>query len=280
VAFLSKIDASSLPSNLQGFLAQLKAVALTKTGQSDQAYSEFARAARANPNDAEAQYAFGTAAYNDGSTQEAVDALAKAVRLDGSDVKKWNAYAKALNRLGRESRGDAKIQAYRRAVEASRKVVSADASYDNLVQLGEAQLGAKDYDGAVTIFQQAVGKNSGAWLPPFYIGQAYTAKKQYRSAESALRTALEKASSSADQVRIWRQLGFVHEAQKSYDEAIDAYQRAGDTRGVQRVQENREIAEFNKGVEAEAEVIRALQEEQEAIRKELEELPGGPPPVR
>jgi len=280
VAFLAKIDSSSLPANLQGFLSQLKALALTKTGQSDQAYAEFAKAARANPNDADAQFHFGTAAYNDGGTQEAVDALAKATRLDANDPNKWNAYAKALNRLGRESRGDAKLAAYRRAVDASRKVVSTDASYENLVQLGEALLGARDYDGAVTIFQQAVGKNSGAWLPQFYIGQAYTAKKQYRSAESSLKMALDKASASADQVRIWRQLGFIYEAQKSYDDAIAAYQQAGDSRGVERVEENRKIAEFNQVVEAEAEQIRRLQEEQEAIRRELEELPGGPPPGR
>jgi tetratricopeptide (TPR) repeat protein len=278
VAFLSKIDSSSLPADLQGFLAQLRALALTKTGQSDQAYAEFAKAARANPNDADAQYHFGTAAYNDGSTQEAVDALAKATRLDANDPRKWNAYAKALNRLGRESRGDAKVAAYRRAVEASRKVVSSDPSYENLVQLGEALLGARDYDGAVTIFQQAVGKSGSVWLPQFYIGQAYTAKKQYRSAESALKSSLERATVSVDQVRIWRQLGFVYEAQQSYDDAIAAYRQAGDDRGVERVEENRQIAQFNQQVDSEAEQIRRLQEEQEAIRRELEELPGGPPP--
>jgi len=278
VAFLSKIDSSSLPKDGQGLLAQLKAVALTKTGQSDQAYTEFAKAARANPNDANAQFDFGTAAYNDGNTQEAVDALGKAVRLDANDPKKWNAYAKALNRLGRESRGEAKLAAYRRAVEASRKVVAGDASYDNLVQLGESQLGAKDYDGAVTIFQQAVSKNSSSWLPQYYIGQAYTAKKQYGSAESSLEMALEKAKAPADQMRIWSQLGFVYERQKNYDQAIAAYQHVGDSAAIARVEENRRIANFNAEVEQEAEEIERMRAEQEAIRKELEQLPGGPPP--
>jgi tetratricopeptide (TPR) repeat protein len=278
VAFLSKIDASSLPANLRGFLAQLKALALTKTGQSDQAYAEFARAAKANPDDADAQFQFGTAAYNDGNTQEAVDALGKAVRLDANDAKKWNAYAKALNRLGRESRGDAKLAAYRRAVEASRKVVASDASYENLVQLGESQLGAKEYDGAVTIFQQAVSKNGSAWLPQYYIGQAYTAKKQYGSAESSLEMALEKAKVPADQVRIWSQLGFVYERQKNYDRAVAAYQHVGDSAAIARVEENRRIANFNEEVEQEAEEIERMRAEQEAIRKELEQLPGGPPP--
>lgn len=279
-AFLSKIDESSLPAELRSFLAQLKAVAFTKTGQTDRAVSEFGKAAKANPNDARAQYQYGTAAYNAGDTATAISALSKSVRLDPGDLDKQSAYAKALNRLGRESRGEAKLDAYRKAAQAAQKVVAADASYENLMLLGETELGAKLYDNAITSFQKASAKNGSDWLSPYYIGQAYTAKQQYRSAETALKLSLDKTNRASDQVKIWRQLAFVYEKQKNYDEAISAYKRAGDSASAQRVQENREISSYNQEVDQEAEQIRKLQEEQEKIRQELQDLPGGPPPSR
>ena len=58
-----------------------------------------------------------------------------------------------------------------------------------------------------------------------------------------------------------------------------AYQRAGDSGAVQRVLKNKETDEYNRQVEEEAAAIQRLQEEQEKIKKELEDLPGGPPPL-
>ena len=114
----------------------------------------------------------------------------------------------------------------------------------------------------------------------YYQGQAFTQKDQFRSAESVLNQALDKASPGKDQVTIWKQLGFVYEKQKSYDAAIAAYQKAGDSAAMVRVEENKQTAEYNLEVEEEARRIRALEEEQAKIKEELEALPGGPPPVR
>ncbi len=277
VAFLGKINAASLPRELQGFLAQLRGVAYTKTGQTDSALAEFGRAAKAMPNDASVQYQYGTAAYNAGETSVAVAALARASQLEPNDMTMMTAYAKALNRQGRETQGSSKQSAYVKAADAAKKVVGRNATFDNLMLLGEAQLGAKQYDGAVSTFQQALGKNSGDWLPSFYIGQAHTATGKYGSAETALRQALDKTSNASNQTRIWRQLGFVYEKQQNFDESIRAYRRAGDDASAQRVSENKEISQYNKGVEQEAEQLRKLQEEQERIKKELEGLSGRPP---
>ncbi len=277
VAFLGKINAASLPREMQGYLAQLRGVAYTKTGQSDSALGEFSRAAKSMPNDASVQYQYGTAAYNAGETSVAVAALGRASQLEPNDMTMMTAYAKALNRQGREVQGSGKQSAYTKAADAAKKVVSRNASFDNLMLLGEAQLGAKQYDAAVSTFQQALGKNSGDWLPSFYIGQAHTATGKYGSAETALRQALDKTSNASNQTRIWRQLGFVYEKQQNFDESIRAYRRAGDEASARRVSENKEISQYNKDVEQEAEQLRKLQEEQERIKKELEGLSGRPP---
>lgn len=278
VGFLNKIDSGALPKDQQAFLSELKAVALAKSGQGDQALRQFKETADLKPNDPKAQYQYGTAAYNAGQTQDAVRALEKATRLEPGNSEYQSAFAKALNRLGRESPGNAKVAAYEKATRAAQVVVGANPSYDNIMLLAEAQLGAKKYNEAIDNLERAANKDSNAWLPHYYIGQAYTATQKHGSAESSLRHALDKAESSSDKQRIWKQLAFVYEKQKKFDDAILAYNQAGDSAGAQRARENKEIAEYNKDVEQENEEMRRLREEQERIKEQLKDLPGGPPP--
>jgi Flp pilus assembly protein TadD len=276
-AFLSKVNASSLNAEQRGYLARLRATALTKSGQTDGALGEYKKAVQANPNDAELQFQYGTTAYNAGDTNTAVSALAKAVQLDSRDTDKQKAYAHALIRQGRLAAGSAKTSAYQKAVGAAQQVVSSNASYDNLILLSGAQMGAKQYAEAISTLQRAAAKNPNDWLPHYDIGRAHIGNGQFRSAEGALKNALDKPG-AGNEKSIWKQLGYAYEKQKKFDDAILAYQKAGDAGGVTRAKENREIAQHNVGVEAEAEEIKKLQEEQEEIRKQLEELPGGPPP--
>ncbi len=243
--------------------------------------AQFATAARAKPNDAKAQYQYGTAAYNEGDTAAAVSALAKATRLASTNAEYQSAYAKALSRQGRESRGEAKLAAYQKAVRAAQVVVGQSASYDNLMLLAEAQLGAKAYDDAVENFKRAAAKSSSTWLPQFYTGQAYTALQQYRSAETALRQALDHTNATRDKQRIWKQLGFVYEKQKKFDDAILAYNQAGDSAGATRAQENRDTARFNQEVERQNQEAARKAAEAEEIKEQLKKLKeGGPPPSR
>ena len=275
---LGKIDSSSLPAAQRTAVDQMMALALEKSGDSDSALDRLARAAKAKPDDADLQYQYGAAALRAGDGAAASTALAKAVQLDPKDINKQKTYAQALLRQGRTSQGAAKTSAYEKAAAASQKVVSADASFDNLMLLAGAQLGAKQFDGALASAKQAAGKNPNDWLPLYYQGQALTQKGQFGAAESTLKQALGKASSSADKVTVWKQLGFVYEKQKSYDQAVTAYKNAGDSASMARVEENRKTDEYNQQIEQENEKIRALAEEEERLKEELKQLPGGPPP--
>ncbi len=279
VAFLSKINSGALPKDLQGLLAQLKAVAYSKSGQSGAALAEVAKAAKASPNDADLQYKWGAMAVKEGDMTSGIRALENAVRLDSGDMDKQRALAKAYLKMGRTTRGSGKTGAYQKAASAAQKVVARSASYDNLMLLGGAQLGAKQYDGAISTFQQASGKSSD-WLPQFYIGQAHTAKGSYRSAESSLKQALNNTSSPQDQRQIWKQLGFVYEKQKNYNESIAFYNKAGDSGSAARVRENQETEEYNQKVQAENEQIRKLEAEKKALEDELKNLPGASNPGR
>jgi tetratricopeptide (TPR) repeat protein len=274
-AILGKIDSSSLPAAQQSALHQMLALALEKSGDSGRALGQLAQAAKAKPNDASVQYQYGAAALRAGDTKTAVSALNKAASLAPNDPEKLNAYAQALVRVGRTSQGQAKTQAYQQAAQTGAKLVQLDPSYDNLMLLAGAQLGAKQYDGALSTLQQAARKNPSDWLPLYYQGQAYTQKANYSSAEKSLRSALTKTNNPKDKSTIQSQLGFVYEKQKRYAEAINSYRTAGNRAGEARVRKNQETADYNAAVEEENKIREQLAAEKEALEAELKDLPGG-----
>ncbi len=277
---LGQVNEGSVPKNQLPWFYESLAASLEKTGQSTKALGILEKWARVAPNDPEAQFRYGTAVFNSGQTSAAAASLEKAVRLDPKDPEKKKVLAQVLIRSGRESSGSAKVTAYRKATETAKALAAEQPNYDNLLLLGEAQLGASDYDGAVISFEQAAKNKNGDWLAQFYIGQAQTARQQYGAAEAALKKALASTSSAADQRRIHKQLGFVYEKLKKFDDAVEAYQRAGDPAGAQRVAENKRISEENLRIEEENKRIEELKRKEEELKKALEALPGGstPPP--
>ncbi len=272
---LGKINPAGLPRERQSLYQQLVAKAAADSGQTGRAASALERAAAAAPNDATVQFNYGVMALNAGETAKAVTALERAVRIDSADANKQKILVQALVRQGRETRGPQKDPIYSRAAEVARGMVAKSPSYENLLLLGETQLGANQYNEAVASFSQASSKNAGDWLPMFYAGQAQTALGRYSEAESSLRRSLDRAGSAADKARIWRQLGFVYEKQRSFAQAKTAYRSAGDDASVLRIEENEKIAEHNRAADEEAKRLEELKRQQEILRQQLQ---GAPPP--
>jgi tetratricopeptide (TPR) repeat protein len=274
---LGKLDSSKLPAAQRGTLDQLMAVALSKSGQADQALDALARAAAASPNDAKVQYQYGVAALNAGDLSTAARALEKSVS-SAPNGENRKALVNVLMQQGRRSSGAAKTAAYRQATATAEALVASDGSYDNLMMLAGAALGAKQFDTVLSAAERAGRANSSDWLPPYYKGQAYTMKEQYSSAESELRKALNNAGRDADKATVLGQLGFVFERRKAFDDAISAYGQAGDTAAVARVTKNKETQQFNQDVEAQNRELEALRAEQEALKDQLKSLPGSSDP--
>jgi len=265
-----RINPSSLSGPHQAAYHKNKAIALDKSGRGGDATAALQSIARTSPNDPAAQYAYGVAAYNAGETGAAVQALGKAVQLEAS-AKHREAYVKALVRQARED-SSKKTSNYARAVEHAKALAGQNPSYDALMVLGEAQLGAKQYSGAVDSFQKAAAKKADDWLAFYYLSQAQTATGQYAAAETALERALRTSPSAQNEKRIYRQIGFVNEKLRNYDQAKVAYARAGDQASVARIEQNEAIAEQNRGIEEHNRQIEQMRQEQEALEKELREL--------
>lgn len=265
-----RINPSALSGAHQAAYHKNKAIALDKSGRGGDLMAALQSTARSSPNDAAAQYAYGVAAYNAGETGAAVQALGKAVQLEAS-AKHREAYVKALVRQARED-SSKKTSNYARAVEHAKALAGQNPSYEALMVLGEAQLGAKQYAGAVDSFQKAAAKKGDDWLAFYYLSQAQTSTGQYAAAEAALERALRTSPSSQNEKRIYRQIGFVNEKLRNYDEAKVAYTRAGDQASVARIEQNEAIAEQNRGIEEHNRQIEQMRQEQEALEKELREL--------
>jgi predicted Zn-dependent protease len=271
---LKTVDANSLSGARQQAFYQMRAAALERSGQGDQALADLRSAARSSPNNASAQYAYGTAALAARDLGSAIPALEAAARLDAGSADKKRSLLKAYLLQGRQAQGGAKTAAYGKAVETGRALVASQANFDNLMLLGEAQLGAKQYRDAAGTFERAHRANGNDWLALYYMGQAQTIAGDFGAAEQNLKTALTKTSSTQDQNRIWKQLGFVYEKQRNFEEAKSAYRRVGDAGGIARVERNEQIATENQDIE---EYNRQV-EEIERQRRELEEEMGAEQP--
>ena len=270
---LKTIDVGKLKSSKQGAYHQLLAVAMSNSGQSAQALSALKKAAAASPNDAKLHYNLGRSALVASDTTVAISALKKAVSLDGNDSKKKEYLVKAYILKGRQAAkgSSTKATAYNDAVQIA-KVLARSGSFEHLLTLGEAQLGAKAYSDAVGSFDKAAAKKSSDWLSQYYKGQAQTSLKNYGQAEKSLNSSLGKTESSQNKKKIYSQLAFVYEKQKKFDKAISTYNRVGDAGGAARVQKNKDTASENDDIDAANLEIKALEAAKAALDAEIEGL--------
>jgi tetratricopeptide (TPR) repeat protein len=221
--------------------------------------------------------AYGAAALNAGELSSGISALDKATQLAPDDVKIRRTHVNALKQQARSSRDAQKIAAYNKAVVSAQKLVQIENSFDSQLLLGEVQLGAKKYGDAVASLTKAAGQKPNDWLPQLYLGQAYTQLDQFANAMGPLQKASSLVSAPDDRKKVFQALGFVHEKQKQYDEAIRFYQQAGDSSSVARVQQNKQTLEYNESVEEHNEMVDELKRQKEALEAELKELEEPPP---
>ncbi len=273
VATLNRLNIGSLPKGHQIQVYQMRSASQARLGNTRGAAADLGKVADLKSDDAKTRFDYGKLLQNDAQLDPAITAYERAVSMDGSKAEWKETLVNALKIKGRRTQGSAKTGIYAKAGDVARSLVASTPSYDNLLLLGEVQLGGKNYDSAASTFQQAISKKANDWHAHFYLGQAYSSLGRYSDAEAPLNTALPLASGD-DEKLVWKQLGFVFEKQKKYGLSIDAYEKAGDPAGVSRVRENERIAKENVEAEQHNKTVEELRRQQEELRKQLEELPG------
>ena len=238
VAILNKLSIGSLPKLHQILVYQMRSASLVRLGSIGSAAADQGRVAELKPTDAKVRFDYGALLHGDGQLDAAVAAYEQAISMEGGNVEWKKALVGALLGAGRSAEGFwAGTRIYSRAEDVAKSLVKSSRSYDNLLLLGEAQLGAGSYDAATSTFRQAIKLERSEWLPHFYVGQALTARERYKRAERPLETALGLAS-VADEKLVWSQLGYVFWCQGKYAKAAWAYENAGDFESVRRVRES------------------------------------------
>src|SRR5262249_1799595 len=91
------------------------------------------------------------------------------------------------------------------------------------LQAGNAALEAKNYDGAIAKFQEAITASPDCKECYSAIGYAYSDQKKYAEAEAAFQKATSIDASYAD---AWSGLAALYNAQKKYDQASEASKKA------------------------------------------------------
>ncbi len=273
ISALSKLDIGGLPANTRTQVYQMRGASYARLGNTGRAAADLGKVADLKSGDAAARFEYGQMLHNDAQLDAAIVAYERAISMDGRQAEWKKILVNALKVKGRSTRGAAKAGIYRKAEGVARSLVGSSASYDNLLLLGEVQLGAKNYDSAASTFQQAISKKNNDWHSHYYLGQAYGSLERFSDAEAPLNDALALAS-GADESQVQSYLGFVLEKQKKYAASIAAYERAGNSAAALRVRENQQIAQDNREADEHNRKIEELERERKRLEDELENLPG------
>ncbi|MDE2850706.1 MAG: tetratricopeptide repeat protein [Acidobacteriota bacterium] len=273
ISTLSRLNIGSLPAKNQSQVYQMRSASYARLGNTGSAAADLGRVADLNPSDAAARFEYGQMLHSDAQLDPAIAAYERAVSMDGSNSEWKTTLVNALKVKGRSTSGSAKSGIYRKAEDYARSLVGTSASYDNLLLLGEVQLGGKNYESAASTLQQAISKRRNDWHAHLYLGQAYGSLERYNDAEAPLNDALGLASGEAEK-QVLDYLGFVLEKQRKFEASITAYERAGNAGGAARVRENQQIQQENQEADQFNANIAELERQREELRRQLEEVPG------
>ncbi len=279
VATLNRLNVGGLPEPHQILVYQMRSASQATLGNTRGAAADFGKVADLK-GDAKSRFDYGKLLQSDAQLDAAIGAYERAVSMDGNQAEWKQALVNALKIKGRSTQGSAKVGIYRKAENVARGLVAGSPSYDNLLLLGEVQLGAKNYDAVVSTVQQAISKKANDWYAHYYLGQGLGSLERYNEAEGPLNTALPLAPGETERKQIQDYLGFVLSKQNKYDLAISAYESAGNSAGAARVRENKQIAQENLEADEHNKNIEELERTREELRRQLEELPGGTEPPR
>ena len=229
---LKAFDFGSLPASYRTSYALLFANAANETNRSGEAVNMLKSQTRADSSNAALFQALGVAQDDLGYDNDAYAAFKKAYELNPSDQTSGRYAVRSAIKVARRSPSSSdKTRYYTEAAKIAEKLAAANPSFEHNLYAGEAWLGAQQYSKALTWFEKAKAQQSRNALVYYYIGQSYTSMGQMSNALSSLQQALNLGSGNADlRKKIYNQMGYVHEKNKDFAKAKQAYLEAGNSR--------------------------------------------------
>jgi len=244
---LKAFNFSNLPASYRTSYALLFANAANETNRSNEAVTVLGTQIRADGSNASLYQALGVAQDALGNDKDAYAAFKRAYELDPKDQASGRyAVRSAISTARRTSSSSEKTRYYTEAAQIAERLAAASPSFEHNLYAGEAWLGAKQYTKALGWFEKAKAQQSRNALVYYYIGQSYSSLGQYGNALSSLQQALNLGSSNADlRKKIYNQMGYVHEKNRDFMKAKQAYLEAGNTSQAQAMDEKEQAKAGN-----------------------------------
>ena len=225
---LKALDFTKLPGNYRTTYALLFAKAANETDRAGEAVNVLNAQVRADTSNADLYQALGVAQDDLGDDKEAFSAFKRAYELDGDQISGRYAVRSATAVARRSTSSTEKNRYYTDAANISEALARAKPTLEHNLLTGESWLGAKQYSKSLSWFEKAKAQSPQNALIQYYIGQSYTSLGQLSNALSSLQRALDLGSGNPDlRKKIYNQMGYVHEKNRDFMKAKQAYSEAG-----------------------------------------------------
>jgi len=225
---LKALDFTKLPGNYRTTYALLFAKAANETDRAGEAVNVLNAQVRADTSNADLYQALGVAQDDLGDDKAAFSAFKRAYELDGDQISGRYAVRSATAVARRSTSSTEKNRYYTDAANISEALARAKPTLEHNLLTGESWLGAKQYSKALSWFEKAKAQSPQNALIHYYIGQSYTSLGQLSNALSSLQRALDLGSGNPDlRKKIYNQMGYVHEKNRDFMKAKQAYSEAG-----------------------------------------------------
>jgi len=267
---LKPINISSIDASLRSSYALLFAQAATKTNRPGEAVNVLTTQVRADTKNSRLQKALGVA-YNDlNDDAKAFTAFKAAFELNPRDTDSGKqAVAKGILTARRTSSTQQKNSLYVQSAQIAERLVAASSTFEHNLLAGEAWLGAKEYPKAQSWFDKARAKQPNNALVYFYSAQCKTSMNQLNPAIADLQQAIKIGVSGKLRTQVYNQGGFIYDKMKNYDNAIQWYQEAGNSKMVAELTSKKDAAAQNRQAQQEcSEFKRRI----DALRLQVDEL--------
>ncbi len=267
---LKPLNLSSMDASHRSSYALLFAQAATKTNRPGEAIGVLTTQVRADSTNYRLQQALGSAYTANGDEAKAFEAFKRAYELNSKDATSArNAVRAAVSVARRSSSDSSKANYYSQAGQIADRLANASPTFEHQLLAGEAWLGAKQYQKALGWFDKARAQQSNNALVYYYAAQCKTQMNQLNPAIADLQQALKIGASGKLRNQVYNQGGYIYDKKKEYNNAIQWYQEAGNSRMVREMQGKRDAAAQNLQAQQEcAEFKRKI----DALKLQVDEL--------
>jgi tetratricopeptide (TPR) repeat protein len=267
---LKPLSLSSMEAGHRSNYALLFAQAATKTNRPGEAIGVLTTQARADARNYRLQQALGSAYTANNEEAKAFDAYKKAYELNPKDTSSArNAIKAAISVARRSSSNSAKSNYYNQAGLIAERLANSSPTFEHQLLAGEAFLGAKQYQKALSWFDKAKAKQSQNALVYYYSAQCKTSMNQLNPAIADLQQALKIGASGKLRTQVYNQGGYIYDKKKDYNNAIQWYREAGNQSMVRQMEDKKNAAAQNLQAQQEcAEFKRKI----DALKMQVDEL--------